>query len=118
MSVNEIRTQLAKYLARGVDKSQDSISIEQFEDWIAQNTWNIHQGGEDEASALAYEIEAKLAEYSGGHIDEGVLRSNLLPLVTSYVPKQGFTWAWNRITQVPFPFAVSVPRDALSLTGL
>ncbi len=113
MSVNEIRTQLARYLAKGIAKQEDSISIEEFEDWIAQNTWNIHQGGDEGAKALAYEIEAKLAEYSGGHIDEAALRSSLSPLVTSYIPKL-VTWSWNLVIRVPFPFAVSVPPDALS----
>jgi len=80
MSANEIRDRLASYLA-------NEIPIDAFEDWIAQNTWNIHRSGNQEAERLAYAIEAKLAEFSGGHIDEPSLRSELSPLVTSYTPE-------------------------------
>lgn len=76
MSANEIREQLASYLA-------SEISVEEFEDWIAQRTWNIHQQPDEDCKKLAFAIEARLAEYSGGHIDESKLRQELAPLVTS-----------------------------------
>jgi hypothetical protein len=86
MSANEIRDRLASYLAK-------EIPVEEFEDWIAQNTWNIHQSGDASAESLAYTIEAKLAEFSGGHIEESALRDELSPLVTVYTPDLHVEWA-------------------------
>src|SRR5437016_337091 len=67
-----IRAQVAKFLARELD-------ADQFEDWIVQNTWNIHQDPDESLQRLAYAIDAALAEYSSGHIDEPELRRKLIP---------------------------------------
>ena len=50
------------------------INLESFEDWFAQNTWNIHQSGSVAAEAVTFAIEESLAEYSSGHISESELR--------------------------------------------
>ena len=83
MSVNEIRERLARYLAK-------EFSIDDFEDWIAQNTWNVHIQGDADASQLAYAIEGKLAEYSGEALSEDALRRELLPYVTFYTGRLPF----------------------------
>ena len=83
MSANEIRQYLANYLA-------GNVSIADFEDWIAQSTWNIHQSGDEEAQEIGYLIEAKLAEYSGHAITEDGLRKELLPMVTFYTARLPF----------------------------
>ena len=111
MSANEIRERLASYLA-------NEIPVEDFEDFVAQRTWNIHQSGEEHAKSLAYAIEAKLGEYSGGHINEQTLRNELSPFVTDYTPELMVSWASivhapessNLMTE--FQFAVSGPPDA------
>jgi hypothetical protein len=111
MSENEIRNQLASYLA-------SDIPVEEFEDWIAQRTWNIHQSGDRTAEQLAYAIEAKLAEFSGGHIEETSLRRDLSPLVTDYTPE--LTVEWASIVHTPessnltaqLPFALLAPHCA------
>ena len=114
MSANEIRNQIASYLAGEID-------ADQFEDWIAQNTWNIHQIKDSDAEKLAYSIEAKLAEFSGGDIDEAVLRGALLPFVTSFTPELSVEWAsidrtpnMTAATNVTaqFPFALLAPHCA------
>lgn len=86
MSANEIRGLLVSYLA-------NEIPIEDFEDRLAQDTWDIHLSGDEQAQSLAYAIEAKLGEFSGGHIDEPSLRKELSPFVTSYTPELTVDWA-------------------------
>ncbi len=73
----EIRQWLARYLHK-------SVSLDQFEDWIAQRSWDMQRDSSDEAQKLASAIELRLAEHSSGHLDERHLRGELLPLVTTY----------------------------------
>jgi hypothetical protein len=111
MSANEIRELLLSYLV-------NEIPIDAFEDQIAQRTWDIQRAGDEQAKSLAYAIEAKLGEFSGGHIDESALRQELSPLVTNYTPE--LTVEWASIVHAPkpsnvmmeFPVAVFGPPDA------
>jgi siroheme synthase (precorrin-2 oxidase/ferrochelatase) len=80
MLANEIRDQIASYLS-------NKISLEQFENWIAQHTWNIHRFGDPAVEQRAFQIEAKLAEYSAGHIDEAALRQELAAMLPSHTPR-------------------------------
>lgn len=80
MIANEIRDRLASYVS-------NEISIHEFDDWVAQHTWNVHRSGDSEAEQLAFEIEAKLAEFSGGQIDEPSLRHELAALLPDRTPK-------------------------------
>jgi hypothetical protein len=100
MSIKEIREELAKYLA-------NEIPLDTFEDWIAQNTWNIHQTGDDAAQRIAYAIDSRLAEYSGGSVDEPSLKEQLAPLVTSYEPEAQQLGSSNLIVEVAIPMAVA-----------
>lgn len=73
----EIRRHVAFFLAR-------EQSVEAFYDWFVPVTWEIEQTGNPIAQDLAYEIELRFAEYTGGHCTEDDLRRALRPLVTSY----------------------------------
>ena len=73
-----IREKLVQYLVQ-------ELSIDEFEDWIVQHTWNVHQVDSGTVQDLASAIEARLAEYSGGHITEESLRNQLRPLAQQYV---------------------------------
>lgn len=114
MLINEIRDQVANYLAQ-------KLSLEEFEDWIVQNTWNIHQSSDESCKKLAYAIEGKLAEYSSGDIAEESLRKELAPLVASYTPQLAVEWASifvfgtsaNVTVQAPVPFVLGWRADAL-----
>ena len=78
VSDRDIRERLLEYLS-------GELSLDKFEDWIVQHTWNVHQWGSKDTQNLAYSIEAKLAEHSGDHISEKVLRKHLLPLAQEHV---------------------------------
>jgi hypothetical protein len=73
----QIRERLARYL-RGEN------SLDQFEDWLVQRSWNMHRDSGDAAKELVSAIELRLAEYSSGHLDEQSLRSELLPFINTY----------------------------------
>ena len=74
VSSSQIRERLAQFLDR-------QISLDEFEDWFVQNTWNIHLSGSVSAEALTFAIEESLSEYSSEHIDEAALRSELLSII-------------------------------------
>jgi hypothetical protein len=70
VSSSQIRAGLSLFLD-GV------ISLDEFEDWFVQNTWNIHLSGSVDAESLTFAVEESLAEFSSHHIDEPKLRGEL-----------------------------------------
>lgn len=82
ISDRDIREQLLEYLL-------GNLTLDAFEDWIAQKTWNVIQWGAEDTQVLVYAIEAKLAEHSGGHTSEAALRKGMMPLVQTYVVSIG-----------------------------
>src|SRR2546426_7914376 len=71
---NQIREKLARYL-RG------EISLDHLEDWVVEQSWNMHRDSDDAAQQLAAAIELRLAEHSSGHLDEASLRNEFLSLI-------------------------------------
>lgn len=70
VSSSQIKAELARFLNREVD-------LNSFEDWLIQNTWNIHLSGSVAAESLAFAIEESLAEYSSRHLADKELRDEL-----------------------------------------
>ncbi len=70
VSSSQIRERLSMFL-------EGQIDLEDFEDWFAQSTLNIHLSGSVAAEALTFAIEESLSEYSSRHIDERDLRLEL-----------------------------------------
>jgi len=70
----ELRNQLVRMLG-------NEVSLDDFEDWLVQRSWNIHQNSDLLAQRLAYAIELRLAEYSSGHLSNDELRKELLQLL-------------------------------------
>ncbi len=67
---SKIREHLGRYL-------RQELSLDQLEDWIAQQSWNMHKDSDEAAQKLASAIELRLAEHSSGHLDEPSLREEL-----------------------------------------
>ncbi len=71
------------------------INLDSFEDWLVQNTWNIHVSGSVAAESLTFAIEESLSEYSSRHISEQELHHELAEILgsenrvvsISYVPR-------------------------------
>lgn len=78
VSAHDVREKVLAYLA-------GSLDLDRFEDWIAQNTWNIHQWGTSEAQNLAYAVELRLSERSNGHLTDLDLRESLAKTVLDSV---------------------------------
>jgi hypothetical protein len=58
--------------------------LEEFEDWLAQESWNMHRDSDQRAQSLVGKIELALAEYSNGHVSESELRQQLRNLARTY----------------------------------
>ena len=52
----EIRHKLAELLSQ-------QMSLDDFEQWFAPYSWNIHKNGDDDAQQLAYAIEHQLSQF-------------------------------------------------------
>jgi len=74
LSLLDIQDRLLPFLA-------GRVSLDDFEDWLVQNTWDIHRHGSGPAQELAYAIELRLAEYSSGHLSYEELHRELCGLV-------------------------------------
>lgn len=72
----QIRDRLFSYLTR-------QISLNEFEDWLVQQSWNMHQDSDDAAQRLVGAIELRLAEYSADHLTEDALERELKGLIAS-----------------------------------
>ena len=76
MLADQIREQIASYLAKGID-------LDSFEDWITLNTWNIARSADLQSRQLAFAIELRLSEHSSGHLPEEQLRDELSAILSS-----------------------------------
>jgi len=74
---SELRNELIRFLS-------DELSLDNFEDWFVQNSWNIHKSPDLVGQRLAYAVELRLAEHDSGHLPERDLRRELGELVKSY----------------------------------
>jgi len=66
----QIREHLARYLTGGE-------SLDHFEDWLVEQSWNMHRDSSEAAQSLVNEIELRLSEHSDGLLSENALRDEL-----------------------------------------
>lgn len=66
----QIREHLANYLAGGE-------SLDSFEDWLVEHSWNMHLDSSESAQELVNAIELRLSEHSDGYLPENKLRQEL-----------------------------------------
>lgn len=59
-------------------------SLDEFEDWFAQSTWNAHLWGDPEFLALVHFVELRLSEHSAGHLTEQQMYDELKDAVQNY----------------------------------
>lgn len=70
----EIRDCIAAYAA-------EDMTLEAFEDWFLEETW---QAQDPVAADLIATVELRIAEFTGGYLDEDELRSVLWGLAVGY----------------------------------
>jgi hypothetical protein len=118
---SNIREKLIQFL-------RNDISLDVFEDWLVQQSWNMHKDSNEAALKLASAIELRLAEYSSGHLNECGLRDELRPFVTNYTVSMWFgnvssvvlpgppnnVAATAKALQVAFPYHPVAPSPAAS----
>jgi hypothetical protein len=78
ITVPQIRERLSHYLTR-------QITLNEFEDWLVAQSWNMHQDSDEEAQRLVGAIELRLAEYSNNHLSDAALRRELRGLTSPSV---------------------------------
>lgn len=74
----QIQQQLSRYLTR-------ELSLNEFEDWLVQQSWNMHRDSSAAAQRLVAAIELRLAEYSDNHLTDDALERELKGLIGSSV---------------------------------
>jgi hypothetical protein len=70
----QIQQQLFGYLIR-------ELSLNQFEDWLVGQSWNMHRDSNKAAQRLVGAIELRLAEYSNDHLTDDALERELKGLM-------------------------------------
>ena len=94
ISESQIREKLGRYLRR-------DLSLDQFEDWLVQQSWNMHKDSSDPAQKLASAVELRLAEHSSGHMDEPALRDELRKFANPSIVYISFGNAQQRAPEEP-----------------
>lgn len=91
---NKIRENLGRYLS-------GELSLDHFEDWLVQRSWNMHKDSDESAQKLASAVELRLAEHSSGHLDDAALRDELRQLLNPKVVQISFGQALPPAPQEP-----------------
>lgn len=80
---NQIREKIGRYLSH-------EISLDNFEDWIVERSWNMHMDSGQPAQKLVSAVELRLAEYASEHLSESELRDELRQFVSNFVSYLSF----------------------------
>ena len=107
ISESQIREKLIRFLS-------NDISLDVFEDWFVQQSWDMHKDSNEAALRLASAIELRLAEHSGGHLSECGLRDELRPFVTNYTMSMFFGEVGSVVLLAP-PNNVAATAKALQV---
>jgi hypothetical protein len=78
VSDTEVRERLASFL-------RNELSLDEFEDWLVEHSWNMHRDSAPDVQDLVSSIELSLFEYSNGHRSEAELRSDLMSFLDHIV---------------------------------
>ena len=77
----------------------NKISLDDFEDWLVQSSWNMHLDSDSKAQDLVWKIELSLAEYSSEHLDSKELFAELRTLVPKL--NEGTDWYVKNQEAIP-----------------
>jgi len=70
----QIREHMAEFL-------NGQLSLQRFEEWLVQNTWNAHSFENQDAENLVADIEGLLARYSSAHLSLSDIKKKFSTLV-------------------------------------
>jgi hypothetical protein len=97
---SEIRQKLSALL-------QYQISLDEFEDWLVEHSWNMHKDSQRSAQDLVSAVELAFSEYSNGHLNDKELRDRLVQALGQIVVN----------VRVTDNFAVSPLKVSIITTG-
>lgn len=80
-TVHDIHSHLSRYLS-------NATTLGEFRNWFDDETWGLAAEPDSHARRIAGEIELRIAEFTGGLINEEELRKLLTPLVPDTVTGQ------------------------------
>lgn len=79
ITVAQIREQLLNLL-----DSKSANALDEFDEWFAGASWNMHKNADLPTQRFAAEVELKMAEFESGAFDEPSLRRQISELVRLY----------------------------------
>lgn len=113
ISKNEVRDAVQHFLAR-------ESRLDQFEEWLAERSWNMHRDSEPDVQKLIGRIQILLAEHGYDNMSEAALRRQLLGLVSDHVismspvnSESEPSFASNSTVQIPL-FGMQVSTVSVS----
>ena len=74
LSESMLRDRVSQFVA-------GELTLDDFEDWLASESWNMHRRASVMAQRLASAVELRLAEHDAGHLSDELLRSELRALL-------------------------------------
>jgi len=109
-------------LQKGIEEYlQGLVALDDFEDWIARESWNIHKDSDAIVQRIAYAVELRLAEYDDEHLPLAELRQELSEMMKAYsvyLPKElGVVSNGTSTVVVAEPRQWSVVPVDMSLAG-
>ena len=76
ITVDQIRAELQKVI-------REETSLDAFDEWFAQASWNMHLNSTPDAIRLASMVELCLAEFDGGFLSETNLFAELRNILSA-----------------------------------
>jgi hypothetical protein len=105
ITVDQIREKLRLML-------QESISLDDFEEWMSSKSWNMHVDSLPEAISLVGNIELLLAEFDNGHLSEENLIKSLRILVAFEIDYSSHEQTGSDNATVPFSFQTGLSASS------
>ena len=87
------RADLANYLQACIDAE---VSLNDFEDWFEEHSWNVHRRNDEGLTTAVFRIESWLTAWNEGRLSDEGIRANFGGLVESTRP-----FAALPVTRVP-----------------
>ena len=61
-------------------------SVDEFEDWFEDSSWNVHQSGDRELTTAVFRIESWLSARNEGRLSDNAIRSRFGDLANAIAP--------------------------------
>lgn len=95
------------------------VTLDQFEEWLVPNTWDVESSGDEASQALVHDILSMMVELSSGDLEQdefdNELRKTVFNIHLSYPPVTGFAiHTYSTAETIPERFRI-VPTQSWSV---